>query len=95
MLGAHHSLLLHLLLLLLELLPLHLSERVQVHQHHWHALEVKVDTGLWSGSMAFVVEFGAAVGQAASDGDPSAVLVLTPEMGAAGICLRGVCACPS
>ena len=88
--GAHHWLLHLVLLHLLELLSLHLSERVQVHEHHWHALEVKVDTSLWTGGMAVIVELGALVTEGPSNGDTSAVLDNTSEMDAVGICLRCV-----
>ena len=60
-------------------------EGVQVHEHHWHTLEVNIDASLSTGGIAVIVERGAAVGQVSSDGDTSTVLDDATKMDAAGI----------
>ena len=58
---------------------------VEVHEHHWHALEVDIDASLGTGGVAVIVEVRAAIGQVTSDGDASTVLDDTSEMDAAGV----------
>ena len=62
---------------------------VEVDEHqHWNALEVKIDTSLWSRSIAGVVEDGTLVSEGSSNGDTSTVLDDTTKMDAVGSCLR-------